>query len=175
MILLQLDTGIRPGEVLSLRKKDFSPGELRIVVPQDVAKTRQPRVLPLSLVVSKALTALLNAHDSSWRDATIFPTCAGAPMLPSVWAQLFKMRYAAVLGVNITPYSLRHAFALAFLRNEGNTLALQRIMGHTTLTMTTRYVNFSDADLRAQHEKASPLAGLAEEPRKRMGKLRERR
>jgi site-specific recombinase XerD len=55
---------------------------------------------------------------------------------------------------------LRHAFALGFLRNEGNIFALQRIMGHSSLEMTRRYLALTDQDLKEAHAKASPLNNL---------------
>lgn len=53
--------------------------------------------------------------------------------------------YSKTLKTSIRPYNLRHAFALQFLRNGGHTLALQRTLGHTDLTMTKRYVALTEA------------------------------
>lgn len=66
-------------------------------------------------------------------------------------------KYSKMLGVKMLPYDLRHAFALQFLRNGGHTLALQRTMGYTDLTMTKRYVALTQQDIREQHTLASPL------------------
>ena len=52
---------------------------------------------------------------------------------------------------------LRHALALSYLRNGGDTLSWQRIMGHTDLTMTKRYVTYTLGDIKEQHAMASPL------------------
>jgi len=57
-------------------------------------------------------------------------------------------------------YDLRHAFALSYLRNGGNTLSLQRILGHTDLTMTKRYVAYTLGDIKEQHAHASPVNRL---------------
>ena len=68
--------------------------------------------------------------------------------------------YAKRLGVKFHPYALRHSFATCFLRRGGNALALQRILGHSTLEMTKRYVHLNDQDLREQHAAASPLLAM---------------
>lgn len=68
--------------------------------------------------------------------------------------------YSEKLGVNVTPYHLRHTFALWFLRNGGNLFALQKIMGHSKLDMTRHYVELVQADVKNSHEKASPINNL---------------
>ena len=40
-------------------------------------------------------------------------------------------------------------------------MALQRLMGHSTLQMTTRYTHLTEKDLREVHAVASPVNGLA--------------
>ncbi|WP_263479238.1 tyrosine-type recombinase/integrase [Modicisalibacter tunisiensis] len=40
----------------------------------------------------------------------------------------------------LTPV-LRHPFASHFMKNGGNSLVLQRILGHQSLTMTLRYAH----------------------------------
>ena len=75
------------------------------------------------------------------------------------WSQRLS-RYGNKLGFKITAYDLRHAFALMFLRNGGQSCdrllsqavtALQRTLGHVDLTMTKRYVALTQDDLREQH------------------------
>ncbi len=43
-----LDTGIRPGEALKLKKEDFNFASFEITIPDNVAKTRKKRTSPLS-------------------------------------------------------------------------------------------------------------------------------
>jgi integrase len=54
---------------------------------------------------------------------------------------------------------LRHTFASHFMMNGGNILALQRILGHSTLTMTMRYAHLSPDHL-AEAASLNPLARL---------------
>lgn len=85
------------------------------------------------------------------------------------WGDRIKS-YSKKLEVKIVPYDLRHSFALIFLRGGGNALALQRTLGHTDLTMTKRYVNLAESDLKEQHAMASPLNRLMP-VKKRVSKL----
>jgi site-specific recombinase XerD len=68
---------------------------------------------------------------------------------------------AGIQGKRVSPHTLRHAFAINWLKNGGDTLSLQRLLGHSTPAMTTRYVNFATADLAELHRTVSPLDRLA--------------
>lgn len=58
-------------------------------------------------------------------------------------------------------YVLTHnTFAVQFLRNGGDVFTLKEILGHTSLTMTNRYVALANADIQRQHAKFSPVQAL---------------
>lgn len=54
---------------------------------------------------------------------------------------------------------LRHTFASHFMMGGGNILALQKILGHSSLTMTMRYAHLAPDHLQAAAE-LNPLAML---------------
>jgi integrase/recombinase XerD len=53
-----------------------------------------------------------------------------------------------------------HTFAVMFLRNGGSSLALQRLLGHSTMEMVRVYVKLSEVDLQQAHRRASPVENL---------------
>ena len=57
---------------------------------------------------------------------------------------------------NLSPHLLRHSFALAYIENGGDLFSLQRILGHTDQTTTSKYVNMARSNVKAQHSKYSP-------------------
>ncbi|WP_420168182.1 tyrosine-type recombinase/integrase [Alicyclobacillus hesperidum] len=69
-------------------------------------------------------------------------------------------RKAGVQNVRVSPHTFRHYFATKFLRNGGDPIALQRILGHRDMHMVSIYVNYTKSDIREQHEKFSPVASL---------------
>jgi len=160
LILLTLDTGIRPGEALSLLPKDINLLSLEITIRNEIAKTKVTRTVPITSLTANYIQRLLKARFNTWGDTIpVFCSYEGKPMLETSWAHRLK-GYSQKLGYSITPYSLRHSFALLYLRNGGNVFALQRTLGHTDLNMTKRYLALTGEDLHHVHQSASPLNRL---------------
>jgi integrase len=160
LLLLQLDTGIRPGEALQLYPCDFNPAGFEVHIRPEVSKTRRARTLVISRICSQAISRLLAVRPETWQGSPIFCSDDGEPYRINSWGYRLKKVYGKRLGVKISPYDLRHCHAIMFLRNNGNLFALQREMGHSNLDMTKRYLALSDDDLREAHSKASPLNSL---------------
>ncbi len=57
---------------------------------------------------------------------------------------------------HVHPHLLRHPFAVSSLRDGGDTLSLTKLLGHTSLAMTARYVNLTEVDLASKHRRHSP-------------------
>lgn len=160
LICLQLDCGVRPREACRLLPGDVDLQSGWVHIRPEVAKTKVGRSLPITPATAKAIRELLAARPESWvPDVPVFASQDGTELSKYSWEDRLKL-YSQRLGVHITPYSLRHCFALGFVRAGGNALALRRIMGHATLDMTKQYVALADSDIRQQHEAASPLATL---------------
>lgn len=87
----------------------------------------------------------------------------------SYTGRLFKYAYSAFrtaverLGLRLPrgqlTHVLRHAFASHFMMNGGNILALQKLLGHQSLTMTMRYAHLAPEHLQ-EARSLNPLARL---------------
>jgi site-specific recombinase XerD len=158
LILLTLDCGIRPNEALTLLVKDVNLRGREIHIRAENAKTRVARTLPISEHTAKALHKLIESRPNDWDNTTgpVFCSWSGSGLRGCSWRM--RMRYYGEnLKHKISPYDLRHSFALNFLRNGGNVFALQRIMGHSDLSMTRRYIALTEGDIQGQHDIASPV------------------
>ncbi|MBM7565754.1 tyrosine-type recombinase/integrase [Paenibacillus sacheonensis] len=170
LILLTLDTGIRPKEALTLSPVDFNPNAQEIYITSEKAKTRVSRSLPISVPTVKAIRQLLSVRPVDWsEDVTIFCTYEGRKLNRHTWGDRLE-KYSKSIGVMIRPYDLRHSFALEYIRNGANALTLQKTLGHSDLTMTKRYVALTNNDLKREHMTASPINKLMPET-KRIRKL----
>lgn len=170
LIMLMLDTGIRPYEALQLKISDIHLQERYIHIREEVAKTRQARFLPLSPTVAQALRKIISVRPPEWdKDGIVLCNHYGERMDTHSLQGRFR-EYSKRLGTKITTYMLRHTFALFFIRNGGDPFSLQRIMGHTRLDQTKEYVSLAKADITNNHAKASPLNSLLA-VQNRLGKI----
>ncbi|MEW6172940.1 MAG: tyrosine-type recombinase/integrase [Bacillota bacterium] len=160
LILLQVDSGIRPGEALRLTPFCFNLKMLEVNVPTEVAKTRESRTVVISPQTAKAIQKLLSARPPDWDDAVpVFASQDGVKMTVNSWGHRMAV-YSARLGIRLTPYDLRHSFAIISLRYGASAFFVQKQLGHAHLTMTKRYVHLVEADLHGEHSKASPVGNL---------------
>lgn len=159
-ILTMLDTGVRPNELLQIRIEDIDFSNSQILIREEYSKTRQPRIIPISAKVVQQIRKIIYARHEDWsNDVPVFCSFSGNRLTSHNFQERFR-KYSQQLGVNITPYHLRHTFALWFIRNGGSPLALQKIMGHQKLDMTRTYVELIQADIKNSHEQATPLNNL---------------
>lgn len=163
LLLLSLDTGIRPSEALALMPEDINLSSFEVHIRPEVSKTGKPRTLPISPETAAVIRKLLAVRPEEWKEAPVFCSCDGRPLSTNGW-RLRLDRYKKQLGQDISPYDLRHVFALLYLRNRGDAFHLQRTMGHASMEMTRRYLQLTQADLQEAHSQASPLNRLL--PRK---------
>ena len=153
VMLALVDTGIRVGELAKIKESDvdLEDGFLKVM-----GKTRRERLVPFGKRLTKALLKYQNRHrPDPLGNASYFLTLEGAPLSENRVERVVR-QYGVGAGLHVWPHLLRHTFALLYIRNGGDPVTLQKIMGHSTLSMTIRYLNMIGADLKAAHEKFSP-------------------
>lgn len=172
LLLFSLDSGIRPSEALQLRPSDIDTHLRRAVIRASTAKTRQSRTVFFSERTAAVMDRLIQVRPEEWENAVpVFCTSYGGQWNTHAWTVQLR-RYAQKTGLKrFSAYDLRHQYAIQYLRNGGDVFTLQRGMGHSTLSMTEKYLALSDEDIRRAHEKASPVAAMFPAPKKRMGKI----
>ncbi len=160
LICFFLDTGARPKEAFSLVPADINLRAMEARILAGVSKTGVSRTLPIFDTTATAIRRLLEVRHPAWGDnVPAFCSTEGTPMRNDTWGDRLEV-YSKLLAVKFHPCALRHTFATQFLRNGGNALALQRLMGHSTLDMTKRYVHLTQVDVATEHAMASPLKAL---------------
>ncbi|MBI5658370.1 MAG: tyrosine-type recombinase/integrase [Nitrosomonadales bacterium] len=146
-----LATGARWSEAEGLRVSQMRNGAMHFTG----TKSGKNRTVP----VSDELTALLDVHleERYGEDkavATRFFVCGYSAFREAV------EKCGLTLPKGQLTHVLRHTFASHFIMNGGNILVLQRILGHSSLTMTMRYAHLAPEHL--QEAKAlNPLARLS--------------
>jgi integrase/recombinase XerD len=153
LVTLLLDTGLRIGEAIGVRLDDVDWAESYV---HATGKTG-PRVVPFGRRSKAALRLYVDRERkaSSPRDRKLFLTRSGLPLSVDAGCQQVSrlVRGAGAVVRKAGPHTFRHTFAVEFIRAGGDAFTLQRLLGHTTLDMTRRYVHLADTDLRAAHRK----------------------
>jgi integrase/recombinase XerD len=151
-MLLILDSGLRISEALTLERSAIDFDQSTITV---MGKGRKMRVVPFSRDMRRRLWQWLKTHEH----ALVFATRDGLPLSPRN-VQHAMNRARKPLGIpsaKFSPHVLRHTMATCYLRAGGSVVMLQRILGHSELSTTMRYVHLNTGDLCAVHDRYSPL------------------
>jgi site-specific recombinase XerD len=120
------------------------------------------RVVRYGTTTAKALKGYLklrskvNGHNDS-----LWLTKKGITLKDSSVETLF-IKLSRKTGIRVHPHLLRHTFATMWLKNGGDSLMLQRLLGHTTLMMTNRYCQAVGCyDAVEAHKLYSPVDRLS--------------
>lgn len=154
LIRILLDCGLRISEALGIRVRDIYFDQKLVKV---LGKGQKERLVPFGEMTKKELLDWISAHSLAEDDRIFFSICRKT--LTTAAVRNFLRKYgqkAGIKGVRVSPHTFRHTFAIMFLRNGGNPFVLQRILGHSTLEMTQRYVNLLVEDLQREHAKFGP-------------------
>ncbi len=155
MIHFAFDTGCRIDEILSLERSNIDFENLLVKV---CGKGSKERVVPISIECRKHLYKFLKKHEYD----LVFPKKNGEKQSYRTSLQLFKDLCIdlRITGVRTSWHTIRHTFASAYVRDGGNILYLQRILGHCDLSITKIYVKATSEDLSLMHKKVSLLHKL---------------
>jgi integrase/recombinase XerD len=155
LLCLVIDTGIRIEEALTLTRSKVDLDNLLVTVR---GKGDKERIIPFSMECRKHLFKFLKSHDFE----LVFPTRHGGRMTYRNSVRDFKNLCGklGINGVRTSWHTLRHGFALNHIRQGGDVFSLQRMLGHSSLEITKRYVDLTEDDLKLVHKKTSILGRL---------------
>ncbi len=150
--------GLRVSELvnLPLAAVSLSDGIVRIY-----GKGGKERLVPLGedaqdWIKRYALEA--RAHLLKGRgSAALFVTERGGPMTRQMFWYLIK-RHARAAGItkNLSPHTLRHAFATHLLNHGADLRTVQELLGHADISTTQIYTYVAQERLKTLHQKHHP-------------------
>jgi len=151
---LLLDTGLRIEEALGLQRAQLDLENLLVTVK---GKGEKHRVVPMSFELRKVLYRWLARHEFS----LVFPTMQGRRLAQRNLLRDLKSvgKKLGMTGVRVSFHTFRHTFAVNYLRAGGNLFYLSKILGHSSVTTTERYLqSLGVDDLQAVHDRLSLLS-----------------
>jgi integrase/recombinase XerD len=158
MLELLYATGLRVSELVELRfqQVNFRQGCLRLS-----GKGDKERLVPfgedaqdwLDQFVSGARKDILGVRQSDY----LFITARGSHMTRQAFWHIIK-RYAKAAGIakELSPHTIRHAFATHLLNHGADLRVVQLLLGHSDLSTTQIYTHIAQQRLKELHSKFHP-------------------
>jgi integrase len=152
-VVLALYTGMRRGELFSLRwdQVDFSARLIVVnrsfcrILKTDKSYTKSGKVRYVP--ISDRLMHILKGVKVKNIESNVIPF-SSIDMLNRDFEKLSKLSG----NKKIKFHDLRHTFASSFLSGGGNIYDLQKILGHSTVQVTERYVHLVPSHLKGKTE-----------------------
>lgn len=154
-------TGMRVGEIVSLRTDQIDWDEREIVVFGKGSKERLVLldVHAAGLVASYLREARPLLVGSRGEGGILFVNRQGMPLNQrSVQRMLQKYVRAAGIQKAVSPHTLRHTFATHLLEGGADLRVVQELLGHASLSTTQIYTHVSQERLREVYRHAHPRA-----------------
>ena len=151
-------TGLRVSELVSLKHNqvNLNQGVMRVV-----GKGNRERLIPLGDEAVKWLqqfmqgprTEILLERQTDY----LFPTRRGDRMTRQAFWHIIK-RYSKKAGIakELSPHTLRHAFATHLVEGGADLRSVQMMLGHADIATTQIYTHVARDRLRAVHRKFHP-------------------
>ena len=151
-------TGLRVSELvgLQLTQINLQQGVLRVT-----GKGNKERLVPLGEEAVNWLEKYLLHTRADLLKARVtdalFVTARGAGMTRQAFWYLIK-RYAfqAEIATEISPHTLRHAFATHLLNHGADLRVVQMLLGHSDLSTTQIYTHVANERLKSIHSQHHP-------------------
>ncbi|MCU7905439.1 MAG: site-specific tyrosine recombinase XerD [Candidatus Thiodiazotropha sp. (ex Epidulcina cf. delphinae)] len=158
MLEILYATGLRVSELVDLRPEQVSltQGVIRIV-----GKGGKERLVPMGDEAQDWLERFCAGARGELLGARIcphlFPTRRGHGMTRQAFWHRIK-KHAATAGINrqVSPHTLRHAFATHLLNHGANLRVVQLLLGHSDLSTTQIYTHVARERLKRLHAEHHP-------------------
>jgi len=150
LVSFLLDTGLRSSELTHLKRADVDIVQRRVLV---LGKGNKERLIPFSAELLPKLAKYWNGrHDIlpwAFRSAR---SVDGKLTKSGLKGLIHRLALSAGIERRVYPHLLRHTFACRWVRAGGDIETLRRILGHTSLVVTLRYLGLAVDDLQAKHD-----------------------
>lgn len=150
--------GLRVSELVGLRVEQIN---LRQGVVRVIGKGNKERLVPLGeeainwlqRYFTEARPTLLNGQPSDY----VFPGRAGEALTrQAFWYRIKTYARKAEIRVNLSPHTLRHAFATHLVNHGADLRVVQLLLGHSDLSTTQIYTHVARERLRELHAQHHP-------------------
>jgi integrase/recombinase XerD len=161
MIYVLLDTMVRISELLNMKRSNVDLKIGNIKLEPHETKTKRTRSVPNSTKTIKLLDEYIRESED-FGNEYLFETYDCRDILSNTWrrrlTELGEM--AGITNKRVSPHTFRHTGALFYIMNGGDPFSLQKILGHSDMSMVRKYIQMTDSDVKRQHNSFSPLKSI---------------
>jgi len=147
--------GLRSREVINLKSDDIGITEGQVLIH---GKAEKERIVPLPKDLILVLDKYTNLERPKTNSRHLFVVLKGPhrgnPLTYDAIRTVFRY-HRKISGVsNANPHRFRHTFGVDMTRAGISLPALMKLMGHSSVQMTIRYVNLFAKDVKDEFNKA---------------------
>lgn len=155
---LMYASGLRVSELVEL---PFEQLNLSAGLVQVTGKGNKERIVPIGEVAIEWIEKYINESRPSlvknkWVD-TLFVSRIGRPMTrQTLWHRIKNLAFDVGIHMNISPHTLRHAFATHLINHGADLRTVQLLLGHSDLSTTQIYTHVAKERLHKLHQQHHP-------------------
>jgi len=158
MLELLYATGLRVTELISLKLSDV---DLSVGYLRTMGKGSKERVVPFGdaarIAIENYILRVRPSVSQKTKSTDLFLTRRGTTMTrQGFWKILKKYIIKAKISGNVSPHTLRHAFATHLLERGADLRSVQQMLGHSDISSTQIYTHILKERMREVHDRFHP-------------------
>ncbi len=158
MLELLYATGLRVSELVGLTLEQMS---LRQGLVRITGKGGKERLVPMGEVAVSEIESFLKLARAELlggkQSDVVFPSKRAQMMTrQTFWHRIKLYALRAGISTELSPHTLRHAFATHLLNHGADLRVVQLLLGHSSLSTTQIYTHVANARLQSLHQQYHP-------------------
>ena len=147
LVYVLLFCGVRRNELVSIKVLDIDLHKASLIVRKETSKSKNTRILPLNAATVRHIEDFLaERRRRNYKCEYLFTSSSQDSKLTVHGLKHIVDRLIKRSGVKFHIHRFRHSYACALVREKVGSVKLQKLMGHTDLRMTERYLRSLDID-----------------------------
>lgn len=143
MIAVLFESGVRIGELVKICVDDINGTEIRVRGKGSYDRTvyitsETAQAIRRHIIECRIRTGEVFRHQINF---TYLPTDV---YKPGTARERIQRQFIRAGFLKMWPHQLRHSFAINYLANGGDLRTLQKLLGHSSLEVTQRYLQITD-------------------------------
>lgn len=141
-ILILIHSGIRPGELLNLKKEDVNLNEQYFIVTESKTEAGQNRLIPIN---EKILPYFVRRVESGTEYLIMHPSKNKKPGYDYYYRSIFTP-IMDQLNMKHRPHDCRHTFGTLLNNADANPTSIKNLIGHNSFITTEKTYTHKDID-----------------------------